>query len=131
MVKPLLGIEIWKSSIYMVKPLLGIEKLYGQTITGYRNLDIFFIYGQTITGYRNLDIFFKDYMVKPLLGIEKIEFCEICEKVLFKMEEKPWGSICCERCGCSFHLKCENIKNPEENELFCGNCVISMASDME
>ena len=38
-----------------------------------------------------------------------------------KTEEKTLGSICCERCGCSFHLKCEDIKNPEENEWFCSN----------
>ena len=30
-------------------------------------------------------------MVKPLLGIEKIEFCGICEKVLFqKQKKKHW-----------------------------------------
>ena len=31
-----------------------------------------------------------------------------------KTEEKPLGSICCERCGCSFHLKCENIKKNQK-----------------
>ena len=85
----------------------------------------------------NLEVFFKTYICPALLEMKPVIFCGNCEKFCLEEneinpnEQNEMNSIQCDKCGCWFHGRCENIQIcdiVQINEWLCSNCLMSMSN---
>lgn len=82
----------------------------------------------------NLEIFFKSYVAERVLGINPVTYCGSCEKVLLEENEIAENeldlrSICCDKCNCWYHLKCQALDDVVDGEWLCLLCLTNIADD--
>ena len=83
----------------------------------------------------NLEVFFKSFVCPALLFIKPLVYCAYCDKILLQeneidsSEEDQLNSIQCDKCGCWFQLKCENLTVKDasllDDEWVCSCCLQS------